>query len=184
MGTSAGSTGVAKINFYLNLLNAAPFLIAIITGLVIQINFHMHRLPDDSLLAGLSRSGWLLAHKISATMALTGVIAHCIAHRKHIAGTTRRIIRNRSLSKVIASYYLLIIFIPTSLAAMTSWIFFSQGDATRFTLVELHDKLALLLAAVSIVHILSRTGWMIKTGRRLFKLTGITGTASPEENRT
>lgn len=169
MDKSADISEVSRINFYLNLINVAPFVILIMTGLVIQINYHLHRLPDGCPVAGLSRPGWLLAHKISATVALTGIIAHCTMHRKHIAATTGRIIRNRSLSKIITSYYLLIICIPTSLTALISWIFFNPGEAARFNLVELHDKLALVLAVISAAHILSRTGWMIRTGRRLIR---------------
>ena len=167
MDKSASISRAARMNFFLNLINAAPFLIVMISGLALQVNYHMHRLPDEALVSGLSRSGWLLLHKTSAALSLAGIIAHCVTHRKQIGATTRRIIKNRSFSKIMASYYLLLICIPTAFTAIGSWLLFNPGDASRRALVEIHDKLGLVLVIVSTVHILSRTGWMIKTGNRL-----------------
>jgi hypothetical protein len=156
-----------KINFYLNLLNFVPFLIVIITGLILQIEYHMHRLTDYYIVSGLNKSGWLIIHKISATISLIGFIVHCIMHWKFISITSRKILGQKSLSSVSLSYWLFIICIPTCFFAMASWIIFNQGEPARFLFVEIHDKLALLLIIFSIIHIILRTGWMLRTYKKL-----------------
>lgn len=160
-------SGSTKTNFYLNLLNVVPFLILISSGILLQLEYHMHHQPDEHLIAGLNRSGWLLLHRITAALSLVGITAHCILHRKFIAATTRRILDRRSMANVHTSYYLLILCIPTVITGMASWIALNGNTHARLMLVEIHDKLALLMVAFSLVHIVSRAGWMLKTYQRL-----------------
>ncbi len=172
MRESGKVSGPAKLNFYVNAINLIPFLIVIITGLVLQIRYHMHRLPDAYVVSGLNRSGWLLLHRISAVIVLALIVIHCILHRKAIAAARRRIFGKASGSSIKSSYYLFLLFVLTSLTAMISWIFWDHGEVMRHTLVEIHDKLSLLLILFSAVHIVPRLDWMVKTYRKL-RNTGI-----------
>jgi hypothetical protein len=162
MQQSRNIAGLIKINFYLNLANFVPFFVVIITGLILQIGYHMHRLPDDYLISGLDKSGWLLLHQISTSISLAGIIIHCMLHWKFITATTKKIFNRKYRARILSSYYLLIIYIPTFLASIGSWIFFNDKDSTRHTLVEIHDKLALILIIFFIIHVISRFGWMVK----------------------
>ena len=153
-----GVTATSKINFYLDLLNGIPFLMVIVTGMLLQINYHLHGLPDDYMTVGLSRSGWSLLHKTSAVISLAGIAAHCILHRASIAASTRKFFSGGSPLTVISSFYVLLICVPTALTAMISWIALNPGPAGRSALVEVHDKLALALVAISAYHILTRAG--------------------------
>ena len=167
MQQSKNISRLTKINFYLNLLNFIPFLIVIITGLILQIAYHMHRLPDNYLVSGLNKPGWLLLHEISASISLAGIIIHCMLHWKFITTTTKKIFNRKSKTRILSSYYLLIIYIPTFLTSIGSWIFFNDKDSTRHTLVEIHDKLALILIIFSLIHIISRFGWMMRTYQKI-----------------
>jgi hypothetical protein len=167
MQQSKNISNSAKNNFCLNLLNFIPFVIVAISGLTLQIGYHMHKLPDDYFVSDLNRSGWLILHKISATILLAGIIAHCMLHWKFISIWSGKVLRQKLLSSTSLSYWLFIISIPTCLVAMTSWILFNHGDPARFLLVEIHDKLALLWIIFSIVHIISRISWIIRTYRKL-----------------
>jgi hypothetical protein len=167
MQQSKNISNSAKNNFYLNLLNFIPFIIVVISGLILQIEYHMHRLPDDYFVSGLNRSGWLILHKISITILLAGIITHCVLHWKFISIWSGKILRLKFLSSSSLSYWLFIISIPTCLIAMASWILFNHGDPARYLLIEIHDKLALLWIVFSIIHIISRTGWIIRTYRKL-----------------
>jgi hypothetical protein len=111
---------IVKINFYLNSLNFILFLRIIVTGLIIQVNYHMHMLPDAYSVVGLDRADWILAHKLSAALALGGIIIHCILHLKYISATTKKFVKNNSSSPVMTSYYLLIISFFTSITAIIS----------------------------------------------------------------
>ncbi|MBP7738235.1 MAG: DUF4405 domain-containing protein [Spirochaetes bacterium] len=159
----------AKKQFYLNLFNLALFLLLAITGLLLQVNYHMHHLPNGREVLGLNRHGWLLLHKLSAVMSLAGITAHCLLHRRYIATTTRRIIARRSLAKVPSSYYTVVLYVLASLTALIPWIFFGQGHGhgggRRF--VEIHDKLTLLLIIVTAAHIISRAGRMWNTAMKM-----------------
>jgi len=169
MNKSDMITNAAKKQFYLNLFNLASFFLLAITGLVLQVNYHMHHLPNGHQVLGLNRHGWLLLHKLSAVMSLAGITVHCLLHRRYIASATRIILARRSLSKVLSSYYAVVLYVLSSLTALIPWIFFDQGHGhgggRHF--VEIHDKLALLLIIVTAAHIISRAGRMWNTGMRI-----------------
>jgi hypothetical protein len=156
-----------KTNFFINLLNFIPFLIVIITGLILQVGYHMHHLPDGYVVSCLNKSGWSILHKISASISLAGLITHFMLHWNFISVISDKILRKKSIATATLSYWLFIISVPTCLIAMTSWIFLNHGDIARHILVEIHDKLALLLIILFIMHIISRAGWIIKTYRKL-----------------
>ena len=130
----------------------------------------MHRLPDDYFVLGLNKFGWLFLHKISASISLAGIIIHCMLHWKFISATTIKIFNRKSKTRILSSYYLLIIYIPTFLTSIGSWIFFNDKDSTKHALVEIHDKLALILIIIFLVHIISRFGWIIRTYQIIINL--------------
>ena len=154
-------------NFYLNVANLIVFSVAVFTGLVLQIEYHMHHLPNEYLVMGQNKTVWLLIHRISSAIALAGIVAHCAVHWKFITTKTGRILERKSVSPASLSYWLFVLCIPTCLTAMSSWIFFEQGDSARHSLVEIHDKLALLFIVLSTIHIISRAGSMIRVYRKL-----------------
>jgi hypothetical protein len=155
----------ARANFYVNLAALVPFMVTIATGMVLQFQYHMHHLPDDALVLGLGRHGWLTLHKISAVTSLACILHHCAHHWRFIVTVTKKKLYLKNMSAGIVSYYLFLVFVPTALTAMASWIFL-KGHA-RFMLVEVHDKLALLLIVIFAVHLVSRAGWMVRTYRAL-----------------
>jgi len=131
----------------------------VITGLVLQVEYHMHGLPDDCCVLGLDRRTWLLFHRVWAAVLAAGIVIHCRLHEKNIIAAMRSI--RRFKPRLSLSMYVLFLMIPTVLTATISWFFFNPGDQARFALVEIHDKLALLLGVLSCIHIGRHTGWMI-----------------------
>jgi hypothetical protein len=152
--------------FYLNLLNVALFLVVALTGSVLQIEYHMHGLPEGSTAMGLNKAGWVLLHKISATLFLAGIVAHCSLNWRFVSASTSRILGRGSIPSA-TSYWLFITCIPTCLTTMVSWTLFALEDSVRFLLVEIHDKLGWLLMILTVIHIVSRTGRMTSTYRKL-----------------
>ncbi len=149
-----------KLNFYINLLNFIPFLLVIITGLILQFKYHLHHFPDHYTIEGLDKSGFLNLHIISAAISLAGIIFHCILHWKFISAVAKKIFIKKSGFKL--SFLLFVIYLATVLTSFASWLFFNQGDSARFVLVEIHDKVALLLVVFSVLHLVKRSGWMIR----------------------
>lgn len=161
-----------RANFYINLAALVPFMATIATGMVLQLQYHMHHLPDTALMLGLDRYGWLTLHKVSAVISLACTLHHCAHHRSFIVTVTKKRLFRKKISSAVVSYYLLLVFVPTALTAIVSWIFL--GGHARFILVEVHDKLALLLIVIFAVHMVSRAGWMVRTYRALAQ-NGATG---------
>jgi hypothetical protein len=161
------TTSSAKINFYMNLLNFTPFLFVILTGLVLQLAYHFNRMPENYTVLIMTKSGWLILHKISAAVSLSGIITHCVLHRKYIISASKKIINLKQGASILLSYYLFILLIPTCLTVMISWIFLSHGSHARSILVEIHDKLALILILLSGIHIISRMKWMINMYQKI-----------------
>lgn len=174
MRKSKNAFDSVKLNFYLNLLNFFPFVILAVSGLIIQIEYHIHELPDAYVVSGLNRSGWLLIHKISSVISFAGIVLHCIMHRKYIVTVTKKILNRKNKPKILLSYYLLIIYIPASLICLFTWIFLNHEDTLRHTLIEVHDKLTILLIIFTAVHLIQRAGWMVRTIKKLF-ITRISG---------
>ncbi len=168
MGQNSDVSNSVKTNFYLDLANIIPFIMLIYTGLLLQGEYHMHGQPDWYRVWGLDRSGWLLLHKISAVISLTGITAHCLLHRKVITATVKRIFKSNSRTKVLLSFYLLLVYIPASLTALVAWAMFKNGDSARFLLLEVHDKLTLLLIILAVVHFATRLRWIVNVSRRMF----------------
>ncbi len=167
MNKQSPVSDTARANFYVNLAALVPFLVTIATGMVLQLQYHMHHLPDCSPVLGLGRHGWLTLHKISAVTSLACILHHCAHHWKFIVTVTKKKLYRKKMSSAVVSYYLFVIFVPTALTAILSWTFMT-GRA-RFMLVEVHDKLALLLVFVFSAHLVTRAGWMVKTYRTLVR---------------
>ena len=171
MNTLKGISISVTNNFYLNLLNFAVFVIIAITGSLIQIEYHMHRLPEGYPIIGLDKSGWLLLHKVSAIMFLAGIGGHCSLNWRFVSVSTRRIFHRKLIPSAPLSYWLFLICVPTFLTAMTSWILLGPKDQPRFLLIETHDKLGWLLIIFTTIHIVSRARRMTRAYRELIRGT-------------
>ncbi len=156
-----------KTNFCVNLLNIIPFLFLIISGSILQIEFHLLKLPNDYLIANLNRADWLVLHKISATISFMGVIIHCILHWNVIIINSSILFVKKTIKRIPLSYYLFLVAIPTTFTAMFSWVFIHSKSNNRTIFIEIHDKIALIVIILSIIHILSRLKWMLNIIKRI-----------------
>ncbi len=160
-------SGTALFNYRVNALNFIPFVLLAATGLILQIEYHMHHLPDASYVMGFNRPEWLGIHKLLAVVSLAGIAVHCVSHSKFIASTTRRLFDKTYRGRIASSYWLFLVYIPTLLTAMASWLLLGGNELSRRSLVEVHDKLALVLVVLSVVHVVTRFKWMVKTFQRI-----------------
>lgn len=156
-----------KMNFYVNLLNIIPFLFLIITGSILQIEYHLLKLPTDYLIANLNKADWLVLHKISAIISLMGVIIHCILHWNVIKIHSSILFVKKTIKRIPSSYYLLLVAIPTTLTALFSWVFIHSTSNNRTMLIEIHDKIALIVIILSTIHIFSRLKWMLNIFKKM-----------------
>jgi hypothetical protein len=170
MNNPGKNADFSKLNFYLNLSNIFLFLIAGLTGSLIQINYHMHGLPAAAWIAGLDKSAWMLLHKASAAIFLAGAAAHCLVNRRFISASLRRVFSGKFLVFKSLSFWVFVVCVLTCLPAVVSWMLFDARDPGRYICVESHDKLGLFLIPVTVVHIFRRAGKM--TGAYRVPATG------------
>ena len=164
-----GNKGIsisAKSRFYLNLYNLVFFLIVTFTGSVIQIQYHIHELPEAYSVMGFDKTGWVLLHKASAVVFFAGLVIHCLVNWGFIATSTRQIFSGKLKPFSSHSYWLFMISVPACLTAMVSWILFGGEERARFALVETHDKLGWFLVIFGLIHLISRSGRMVSAYRK------------------
>lgn len=164
-----GGKGISisvRNRLYLNLCNLVFFLIVSFTGSVIQIQYHMHGLPEAYSVMGFNKTGWVQLHKASALLFFAGLVVHCLVNWGFVATSTRRFFGGKPKPFSSHSYWLFLISVPACLTAMASWILFGGEERTRFALVETHDKLGWLLAIFGLIHLISRSGRMVSACRK------------------
>jgi hypothetical protein len=167
MNGGKGISVSARKRLNLNLCNLVFFPIVAFTGSVIQIEYHMHGLPETHSVMGFDKSGWVLLHKASAVVFFAGLVVHCLVNWRFVSTSTTRILGGKPKAFSSHSYWLFLVSFPACLTAMASWILFGGEDRARFALVETHDKLGWLLVIFGLIHIISRSGRMTSTHRKL-----------------
>ena len=167
MNSGTGISISVRNRLYLNLCNLVFFLIVAFTGSVIQIQYHMHGLPEAYSVMGFDKTGWVLLHKASAVVFFTGLVVHCLVNWGFVATSTRRIFGGKPKPFSSHSYWLFLISAPVCLTAMASWILFGGKERARFALVETHDKLGWLLVIFGLIHLISRSGRIVSACRKL-----------------
>ena len=156
----------ARDRFYLNLCNLVFFLIVAFTGSVIQIQYHMHGLPEAYSIMSFDKTGWALLHKASAVVFFASLVAHCLVNWGFVATSTRRIFNGKPNPFLSHSYLLFLTSVPACFTAITSCILFGGEERARFALVKTHDKLGWFLIIFGLIHLVSRSGRMISTFRK------------------
>jgi len=179
MNIGKGITISVRNRLYLNLCNLVFFLIVTFTGYAIQIQYHMHGLPETYSVMGFDKTEWALLHRSSAVVCFAGLVVHCLVNWGFVATSTRRIFDGKPNTPFFSqSYLLLLISVPACLTAMASWILFGGNERARFVLVETHDKLGWFLVIFGLIHLISRSWRMISIFRTARERTKI------DKNRT
>lgn len=146
-----------------------------LSGLLIQLRYHMHDKNKLSLLLGMDYSSWNILHIISSLLGLVLVCIHVYQHRKWYLN----IIRNRRLPKqkptlIISAVFLLMAF--TGLASLALRILDPVKFAeSRFMFIEIHDKLGILLSIFLTGHILRRLNLLGKNILKTFSSKKVSG---------
>lgn len=151
----------SNINFYIELFILFPFVLLAFSGILIQINYHAGGLLDEANVLGANRNGWLYLHKIVSVISLFGITMHVFLHTWWIKmlfrGRTFRGVKN-----VKITLWLLILFIITTLTGLVSWLVLSVDEHARFIVIEIHDKIGIILIILVIFHFVNNWRWMAK----------------------
>jgi len=135
----------------------------IFSGLLIQIGYHMgHHGEIDTghLVFGLNYFTWSLIHKTSIVIVSIAMVFHIVLHGKWYRTVLRKKV---SVFKNQQAIVLTIVFISVAMTGYLAWFINMSGgsELTRKAYIEIHDKIALLLAVYLVFHVAKRFKWYV-----------------------
>lgn len=171
-------------SFLINNLLLLSGLITIVSGLVIQLGFHMgetdgasediHEIGSKSMtyeqvrtidptktMCGYNYSDWSAIHKFAIVFLTLFTIYHVYTHWKWFKG----VIAKKLITKNLQVITLSVLFLLVAITGLVPWAIDLLGSTSvfRFIFIEIHDKLALILLIYLILHLIKRNKWFMAT---------------------
>jgi len=149
--------------FSVNSMLLVCSIAAAFSGLTIMIRYHMGHsgminVTDEFW--GFDYSVWSGIHK-TVTIALTLLMAyHVLLHWKWYKNVVLKKLMTKNKQVILLSF----IFICTCLTGFIPWILPSGEDTelTRRGLLEIHDKMGIVLIVLLVLHVRKRFNWFMK----------------------
>ena len=157
-----------KSLFNLNILLLVSSIATAFSGLTIMFHYHMGNHGDiitSDTLWGIDYGGWSVIHKI-ATVVLSLIMAyHILLHWKWY----KNVLLKKLLKKNRQVLLLTVIFIITSATGLIPWLVLSGDEMhiTRRGILEIHDKMGIMLIVFLILHLSKRFKWFTGTYSKL-----------------
>ncbi len=143
-------------------------LSAVLSGMLVQVKYHMGndgQIPISDQISVFSYVNLTSIHKISIIILTILMVLHISSHWELYGMIIRRklIKRNGQVLTLSVLFILVAItgFLPWSIALMDG------NEIIRKTIIEIHDKLAILLTIYLILHIIKRMRWFVSTFKKL-----------------
>lgn len=142
----------------------------IFSGMLIQIEYHMGNhgiIPANDIVLGINYPGWSRIHKISIVALTLFMMYHVYVHWKWYKAVLTKHLFSKNQQVLILS----ILFLLVAITGLTPWcIDVLHGDQVhRKMFIEVHDKLAIMLAIFLILHGIKRVKWFVTTFEKLRK---------------
>jgi hypothetical protein len=155
------------INYWVNVSSLLPFILLIITGLILQANYHFSHKPEEYEVFSMNKKYWLLLHKIFALISTPIIFFHLALHFRWIKNLFMNKISSKGNKIVRTTKVLLILYFLTFITSMVSWLFLEDPHAKRM-IIELHDKIALIIIIYFTIHIIQHFKWLVKNTQKIF----------------
>lgn len=175
-------------NFLVNNLLLISGLITIISGLILQLGFHMggpdkhqigsHEIRSQSMqyeklreidtskiVCGLNYSDWSTTHKFIIVFFSLLMIYHTYAHWKWYKGVISKHLIGKNKQVITLSA----LFLLVAVTGLVPWFIDLSGSTSvlRMLFIEIHDKITFILIAYFILHIIKRFKWFSATFAKL-----------------
>jgi hypothetical protein len=157
-----------KTLFSINILLLVSSVATAFSGLTIMIHYHMGHQGDISttyIFWGIDYVGWSAIHK-TGTIVLSLIMAyHILLHWKWY----KNVLLKKLLTKNRQVILLTVIFIVTALTGFFPWLLQSGdvSDTTRRGILEIHDKMGIVLIVFLVLHVSKRFNWFTNTYAKL-----------------
>lgn len=165
------------ISFMINNLLLVIGILMALSGMVLQLGFHagghemgadiihsgaaryeeVRKIDPDRIVCGFNYSGWSAAHKLAVVFFSLLMIYHIYTHWNWYKG----VISKRLIGKNVQVVTLSVLFMLTAVTGLVPWLvdLYSGPVVVRISLIEIHDKLTLVLIIYFILHIIKRSKW-------------------------
>ena len=141
-----------------NYLLLAAAAVTSLSGVIIQVGYHIGNpstlIKTTRTMWGLLYRHWQLIHLTAAFLFLVLSVYHLYKHRKWYKG----VIKKRTFSRHKELLLFTLIFALSAVAGLIPWTgsLFVPTSTTRCAIIEIHDKIALLLIVFIYLHIAKR----------------------------
>lgn len=138
------------------------------SGMLIQIKYHMGNhgnIAVNDYVLGIDHHAWTVVHKISIVVLSLLMIYHIYHHWKWYKGVIlKKLIRNNHQVLILS-----LLFVLVAITGLTPWfIDLLKGDEMlRKIFIEIHDKVAILLAVYLVLHIIKKSKWFVTTYKKI-----------------
>lgn len=175
-------------NFFINNLLVFIGFLMIFTGLTLQLAYHtggpvgrhaenntspaqtiqyeqMRKIDASKTYIGFTYTQWSMMHKWAIVAFTLLMVYHVYAHWKWYTG----VIRKQLIRKHFQVIMLSVIFILVAVTGLLSWVIDLRGGSgsLRLILIEIHDKLAIILAIYMVLHVIGRMKWFSQAYNKL-----------------
>jgi hypothetical protein len=160
------------INYIIDIAILIAFVLLMINGILMQIIYHMNHNDPNYVFLWFNKNGWLLLHKILSVLAFTGITAHVFLHFNWIKDVfiNKRLFSKNFKNKALA--FLFITFYFSGFLTFVSWAFNNRITGYNYELrhfiLEIHDKITILLIILFAIHFVKKLKWLLKATRQLF----------------
>ncbi len=134
------------------------------SGMLIQIKYHMGNhgnIAINDFVLGLNYHDWSVVHKISIVVLSLFAIYHIYQHWKWYKGVISKRLFAKNQQVLIFS----LLFVLVAITGLTPWFIdlLKGNEMKRKVFIEIHDKLAIILAVYLILHVIRRMKWFFTT---------------------
>lgn len=133
------------------------------SGLLMQIQFHIGDQSSASLsrlVLGISYPSWSLVHKIAILVFSIFVFYHVYRNHKWY----KTVIQKKRIDKNKPLISLSILLILSAVSGFIPWCIycFNEETAIRKTIIEIHDKISIILLIYIILHIIKKRSYFYR----------------------
>ncbi len=140
---------------------------ACLTGVMMQIGYHIGVADRAAVVHkqvwGLNYAQWQASHEITATLFFVLSLIHIYKHRKWYKGVIERRVFKRNRELLLFS----VLFCLSAILGFLPWLISCKDEQLlRHTLIEIHDKISIVLLIFIVLHIVKRWRCFHKSNRK------------------
>lgn len=154
-------------HFLINNLLLFIGCVMIASGLTLQLGFHVGG-PEGHQLNRQVSEYWSDIHKFAAVSFSLLMVYHIYAHRKWYKVVISKQLFGKNRQVIMLS----VLFLLVAGSGFLPWFIDLSGgiNALRFIIIEIHDKIALLLIIFLVLHLIKRNKWFVATYKKIISL--------------